>query len=233
MTVGRFDLVAQLASELKERRLARTRPPEHESLRIRQRDGGGSTAPQQDHLSPPRDEPREEDQNHALVPRKVATPGRQRSNDELLTQEGVLGNEFLARAGCVETRSNDHRGRARRNAHCGGDLGDHLDRSGTEACDGFRRRPRSLSGRRRGQSFGEGVCRVLCEGARARWLGAGPTVAIEACATALGETADRPAQATHRRRTRTDFDAQAPTRGVLTLIYQLFEARMTEWSASC
>jgi hypothetical protein len=104
VTVGRFDLVAQLASELKERRLARTRPPEHESLRIRQRDGGGSTAPQQDHLSPPRDEPREEDQNHALVPRKVATPGRQRSNDELLTQEGVLGNEFLARAGCVEKR---------------------------------------------------------------------------------------------------------------------------------
>jgi hypothetical protein len=88
---------------------------------------------QQDRLSPPTDQPGEKDQKRTLVSREVGTPGRPRGDDELLTQESVLDDEFLARAGCVEKCSHDDRGRAHRNVHSRSDPGDHLAGSGTDA----------------------------------------------------------------------------------------------------
>jgi hypothetical protein len=80
-----------------------------------------------------------------------------RSHNELLTQQRIFGDEFLARAGRVQEQPHDHRRRARPSPHRRADPGHHLGRCGTNAMNERRKHagfstitglPSSLAGTR-------------------------------------------------------------------------------------
>jgi hypothetical protein len=69
-------------------------PPEPEPLAVPTQDGLWFY--EQNRVPPARQEPGEEHQQPAFMCRDLRTPGRSRQDDELLAQQGVLGDELGA-----------------------------------------------------------------------------------------------------------------------------------------